>query len=237
MALLRRHPTPLSADRLTLTLAAAAVGTAGTLIAGQFVRLARRRTAESPDAGTVIESAEHALGAATQATQDTVTVALEGYSETPRGETVLFNMLGGFIGGFALMRISTWGIRGGWWPTSNVRVRGRHVHHFVPGILIAFGAGGASLVSESRKLEPILAFPFGFGIGMTFDESALLLELDDVYWSREGMLSIQISLGAAALLGATIIALRILRRGEQSSEEAGLIPDQTGEYRSIVAVG
>ena len=235
MALLRRDPKPLSADRLTLGLAAAAIGTGGTLIAGQFVRLARRRTAATPDAATVLESAEHALGAATQATQDTVTVAIEGYSETPRGETILFNMLGGFSAGFALMRLSTWGIRGGWWPTTNVKVRGRHVHHFVPGILIAFGAGGAGLVSESRKLETVLAFPFGFGIGMTFDEAALLLELDDVYWSREGLLSVQVSLGAAALLGATIIALRMLRRGEQSSEEAGLIPDETGEYRSPVA--
>ena len=49
------------------------------------------------------------------------------------------------------------------------------------------------------------------------------------------MLSVQISLGAAAVLGATIIALRILRRGERSSEEAGLIPDETGEYLSPVA--
>ena len=64
----------------------------------------------------MLESAEHALGAATQATQDTVTVAREGYSAAPRHETVLFNILSGFSGAFALMRLSTWGIRGGWWP-------------------------------------------------------------------------------------------------------------------------
>ena len=224
----RKRPTT---DRLTVGLAVGAIATAGTVLGGQFARMVRRRVeAEADGAASVLESAEHALGAATQATQDTVTVALEGYSETPRGESVLFNILSGFCGGFALMRLSTWGIRSGWWPAGNVNVKGRHVHHFVPGILIAFASGGAGLTSQNKRLEELLAFPFGAGIGMTFDEAALLLELDDVYWSREGMVSVQVSLGAAGLLGATILALRILRRGEKSSEEAGLIPDQTGEF-------
>jgi hypothetical protein len=66
---------------------------------------------------------------------------------------------------------------------------------------------------------------------MTFDEAALLLELDDVYWSREGLLSIQLSLGLAGVLGATIIALRMIGRGVRESEQAGRIPDETGGYR------
>ena len=43
--------------------------------------------------------------------------------------------------------------------------------------------------------------PFGAGIGMTFDEAALLLDLRDVYWTREGVLSVQLSLGLAGMLG------------------------------------
>jgi hypothetical protein len=128
------------------------------------------------------------------------------------------------------MRLSTTGIRGGWWPFGNVRVRGRHIHHFVPGILVAFAAGGAGLVTQSERLEELLAFPFGAGIGLTFDEAALLLDLRDVYWTREGILSVQISFGAAAILGATILGLRMLRRGERRGEEAGLIPTETGEF-------
>jgi hypothetical protein len=229
----RRREEP-RADRLTLALAALALGTVGTVIGGQFARMVRRRVTEQapPDSG-VLESAELALGAAGKATQDTVTVAVEGYSETPRGETIVFNILNGFIAGFALMRLSTWGIRGGWWPAGNVRVGGRHVHHFVPGILIAFAAGGTGLVTQSQRLETALAVPFGAGIGMTFDEAALLLELDDVYWSREGVLSVQVSLGMTAILATTLIALRMLRRGEKVSEEAGLIPDESGEYVAI----
>ena len=221
---------------MTLGLAAGAVATAGTVLIGQVARMARRRqAAASADAG-VIETAEHALEAATQATQDTVTVAIEGYAAAPKREAVLFNVLSGFSAGFALMRFSAWGIRGGWWPLGNVRVGGRHVHHFVPGILTAFLAGGAGLVTESERLEQLLAVPFGAGIGMTFDEAALLLELEDVYWSREGVLSVQLSLGLAGVLGAAIIALRMLRRGERESEQAGLIPAQTGEYTAASPV-
>jgi hypothetical protein len=75
----------------------------------------------------------------------------------------------------------------------------------------------------------MLAVPFGAGIGLTFDEAALLLDLEDVYWTREGVLSVQASLGTAALLSATIIALRIFRRGEERSVARGLIPDMEGE--------
>jgi hypothetical protein len=219
------------ADRLTLGLAAVAVATTGTVLAGQIVRRTRRRLAETGEVEGVLESTEHALGAATQAAQDSLTVAIEGYAAAPKQETVLFNLLGGFTGSFALMRLSTWGIRRGWWPAGNVRLGGRHVHHFVPGILIAFLSGGAGLITKNDALEQVLAVPFGAGIGMTFDESALLLELDDVYWSREGLLSVQLSFGLAAVLGATIIGLRMLSRGERQSEDAGLIPDETGEYR------
>ena len=57
--------------------------------------------------------------------------------------------------------------------------------------------------------------PFGVGMGLTLDESALLLELDDVYWSEEGILSVQIALAVAAMLAAVALAGRFLRRGEQ----------------------
>ena len=53
-------------------------------------------------------------------------------------------------------------------------------------------------------------------MGLTMDESALLLDLDDVYWSEEGIVSVQIALAVTALLGAVAIASRFLRRGEQA---------------------
>jgi hypothetical protein len=212
------------ADRLTLGLAGLAAATAGSVIAGELLRLARRRAQELPEGETVLDTAEHALAAAGEATSDTVSIAIEGYEATPRGETILFNILSGFVGAFALIRLSTTGIRAGWNPFGSVRVRGRHIHHFVPGILLAFGAGGAALVTQSDRLEQTLAVPFGAGIGLTFDEAALLLDLRDVYWTREGLLSVQLSSGLAAILGGTIIFLRMLRRGEEAAEERGEIP-------------
>lgn len=226
---LRRHDGH-RADLLTLTLAGAAIATAGTVIGTELARLARRRlrVAEEdpavPTPTTVLETAEQAIVSTQLATQDAVAVAVEGYAATPRHETVLFNLLVGFTGAIALMRTSTAGIRAGWWPLGNVSLGGRHIHHFVPGIVIAFGAGAAALLTEDEELESVLAVPFGIGMGMTLDEAALLLDLRDVYWTREGILSVQLSLGAAALMGGTLLGLRMLRRGERESEQAGIIP-------------
>ena len=217
-------------DRLTLALAGVALATAGTVFAGELLRLARRRVREAeadPEVETpsgVFETAEQAIVTTQQATQDAVAVAIEGYQATPRHETILFNLLSGFLGSFALMRISTAGIRAGWWPFGEITIGGRHIHHFVPGIVLAFVTGGAALFTQDEKLETTLAIPFGAGVGMTIDEAALLLDLRDVYWTREGILSVQLSLGALALMGGTILALRMLRRGEERAEEQDVIP-------------
>jgi hypothetical protein len=219
-----RRKSARRADRLTLGLATVAVGTAGTVIATEIARLARRRI-QPPAAPAILhEGPERPLEATGRATQDAVAVLVEGYEATSRTEKVLFNMLTGFVSAFALIRLSTAGIRGGWWPAGNVRLGGRHIHHFVPGILIAFASGALALLTESSKLETRLAIPFGAGIGLTFDEAALLLDLRDVYWTREGILSVQVSFGLAATLGGTILALRMLRRGEERVEAEGRIP-------------
>jgi hypothetical protein len=184
---------------------------------GQFSRMFARRASEAHDPEALLESAPAAAA-------DTVGVAVRGYEEAPRYETVLFNLLAGFLGSFALVRLSTWAIRDGRGPFRNVSIGGRHIHHFVPGILLAFGSGTAALLTDDDELEQWLALPMGAGIGLTFDEAALLLDLRDVYWSREGLLSIQLSLGATAILSIAILTLRMLRRGERRQEQEGLIP-------------
>ncbi len=204
-----------SAERVTVGLAALTLVSAGAVVAGEVSRMLKRRQ-ERKEAVTA-----EALGLAAS---DTATVALTAYEEAPRHETVLFNILTGFLGAFATVRLTTWGIRGGWWPTSDIIVGDTHVHHFVPGILIAFGSGGAALVTENSRAEETLAFGFGAGMGLTFDEAALLLDLQDVYWSRQGLLSVQISFAIAATLSASILAMRMLRRGERKAEDEELIP-------------
>jgi hypothetical protein len=205
-------------ERATVGLAAVAIGAAGAVIVDQFGRLAARRAHEGRD-----EDHQLTLVPA-EAAKDTVAVAVRGYVAAPRSETVLFNLLAGFLGAFATVRLSTWGIRNRWGPFRNVHIRGRHVHHFVPGILVAFTAGTIALLTDDDELEQRLAIPMGAGIGLTFDEAALLLDLRDVYWTREGLLSVQLSLGATAILSIAILTQRMLRRGERRQEEEGLIP-------------
>ncbi|HEX3323606.1 MAG TPA: hypothetical protein VHR65_00500 [Solirubrobacterales bacterium] len=204
-------------ERATLGLATVALGGSGMVLAGQFGRMLQRRSHQDRDGESLVEVAPAAA-------LDTVGVAVSGYSEAPRTETVLFNLLAGFLASFALVRLSTWGIRDNWWPFRNVRVGGRHIHHFVPGILIAFASGTTALLTDDEGLEEKLAMSTGVGMGLTFDEAALLLDLRDVYWTRQGLLSVQLSLGATAILSIAILTQRMLRRGERRQEAEGLIP-------------
>ena len=217
--------TDRKADRATVALAVFAAGSLGTLVAGEVLRLARRRR-ESREAETPETIAE----AAGQATRDTLAVARRGIIATPHHETVLFNILQGFLSAFAFARLATWGIRQSWWPSGNIHVSGRHIHHFVPGIVLAFGSGVAGLTTRDERVESALAIPFGVGMGLTMDEAALLLDLRDVYWTRQGLLSVQVSLGVSATLAATILGLRMLRRGEERGVQEGLIPAFAGEH-------
>ena len=208
-----------SAERATVGLAVLAIGAAGTLVTGELLRLARRRR-DSQETDTPA----NLVDAAGYATRDTIAVARRGIRATPHHEAVLFNILQGFLGGFVIARLSTWGIRHGWWPAGNVQVSGRHIHHFVPGIVLAFASGVGAITTRNESVESALAVPFGVGMGLTMDEAALLLDLRDVYWTRQGLLSVQVSLGVTATLAATILGLRMLRRGEERGVEEGLIP-------------
>jgi hypothetical protein len=206
-------------ERATVGLATVALGTAGAVLADQFSRMLRRRSQEHGN-----HNPEALIESAPAAAVDTVSVAVRGYVAASRSETVLFNLLGGFLGSFALVRLSTWGIRDKRGPFRNVRIGGRHIHHFVPGILIAFTSGTVALLTDNDSVEQRLAVPMGAGIGLTFDEAALLLDLRDVYWTRQGLLSVQLSFGATAILSIAILTQRMLRRGERRQEEEGLIP-------------
>jgi len=214
-------------DRLTRVLGATAVAASGAVLVGEGIRRYRRRLAERhPEEGTAPrpESTVEALQVAGRASQDTLAVAVAGYNAASRSETAMFNLFSGFVGASLFVRVSTLGIREGWWPFGNVSVGGRHIHHYVPGILLAFGSGAVGLVTESHSLETALAIPFGAGVGLTFDEAALLLDFKDVYWSREGVLSVQLSLAMASFLAATILGMRMLQRGEATVSERGLMP-------------
>jgi hypothetical protein len=116
-------------------------------------------------------------------------------------EQGLFLVLVGFVGSFAFIRISTRlqrSPRVSWWPGSVVTDSGVHLHHLVFGIvtMMAAGAGGFLAFGQTPWTE-ICAFAFGIGAGLTIDEFALWVYLDDVYWAEEGRKSIDATVIAA----------------------------------------
>lgn len=209
----RRRKRPLAPGRGTLLLGALATASLATVIA---VELRRARQHGSDEA-----------------VADVARVARAGYRDVPTRENSMFNLLTSFTTTFLVVRTVTYALktRSTVGPFRTLRVGHRHIHHYVPGIVIALASGAAAIVSRDERLEPVLAVPFGIGMGLTLDESALLLELEDVYWTHEGLLSVQITLTVVAMLGALALGLRFLRRGEEivlepggSSTEADLIP-------------
>jgi len=116
----------------------------------------------------------------------------------------LYLVLIGFILSFAFIRMSTRLMRSPrvpWWPGSIVSDSGVHLHHLVFGIvtMMVAGAGGFAAFGNSPWTE-ICAFAFGIGAGLTIDEFALWVYLDDVYWAEEGRSSIDATVIAAALM-------------------------------------
>jgi hypothetical protein len=131
-------------------------------------------------------------------------------------EQGLFLVLVGFILSFAFIRMSTRLMRSPkvpWWPGSIVSDSGVHLHHLVFGIvtMMIAGAGGFLAFGHTPWTE-ICAFAFGIGAGLTIDEFALWVYLDDVYWAEEGRKSIDATVIAAAgmmlvLLGFTPLTI------------------------------
>jgi hypothetical protein len=160
---------------------------------------------------------DRVVEAAVEAGVETTAVALAGYQAAPAQENALFNLFASFVVSLVASRAIAFGLRDRrrLGPFRNLRVGRRHIHHFVPGIVLAFLAGAIAIVTRDEDLEPKLALFFGAGMGLTMDEAALLLELDDVYWTEEGLLGVQIGAGLVGLLGALAIGLRFLRRGEE----------------------
>jgi hypothetical protein len=145
----------------------------------------------------------------------------EGYAVSRTRENALFNMLASFTVAFGITRGITWTIRtkGGIGPIKDVVVGDRHIHHFLPGGILALAAGGVAIGSKGQAYDKYLAFPFGVGVALVLDETALLLELDDVYWTEEGVLSVQIAFAAIAMLSALAYLIRMLRHGEAQDSE------------------
>jgi hypothetical protein len=127
-------------------------------------------------------------------------------SGSSRGAAAL--VLLGFVASFLFIRTSARMIRAevSWWPGSVQTASGLHLHHLVWGICLMIAAGFIGFAVEPESLwSKVAAIAFGIGCGLTLDEFALWVRLDDVYWANEG----RMSLDAVALVVA-FMALVVL---------------------------
>jgi hypothetical protein len=201
----------------TLTLSAAAGVATVALVTAEVLRVWRRGHAPAPTGSREL------LRGGRIAARETVAVVRAGYRSGTANETAVLLLFVSFGTTFAAARAVTHSIRRGAGPLRNVRIAERHIHHFVPGILLVLLAGGGSIAMRHEQLDQWLALPFGGGAALIVDETALLIELSDVYWSKEGVLSIDVGLGATSALACLALVVRLLRRGEAAVLPAGRV--------------
>ena len=153
-------------------------------------------------------------------------LALAAWHVLDDAKRALFFLLVGFILTFVLARLNTRVTRArggsGLGAGSIVTPGGIHIHHSVFGIIgmIVFGILEFALQPGSPWIE-IFALFFGSGAALTLDEFALILHLEDVYWTGEGRTSID-----AVILGVTFITLLL----------TGLTPRSFSEVGDVVAL-
>jgi hypothetical protein len=118
-----------------------------------------------------------------------------------------------FAATFGGVRGITWSIRAGKGPFRNLSVGGEHLHHYMWGIAMLTGVGAVAVRGEDRhRRHPAVALSYGAGLALIVDEFALLLDLQDVYWARQGRISVDLGIGTIGAAGSYFAALPVLRK-------------------------
>ncbi|GAA3844665.1 hypothetical protein ACFS5L_00025 [Streptomyces phyllanthi] len=121
------------------------------------------------------------------------------------GKLPLLLALTSFVLTFMITRVITRMIRAGKGPFRNIDSGGVHIHHVVPGVVLTVTGGFGAVASGRHGVGPALcAVLFGVGVGLMLDEFALILHLDDVYWTEQGRKSVEMVVLTAALVGLVL---------------------------------
>ena len=113
---------------------------------------------------------------------------------------------------FGAVRGVTYSIKNGKGPFRNLSVGGEHLHHYMWGIGLVSGVGGVAVHGEeTRRRHPLVALSYGAGLALIVDEFALLLDLEDVCWAKQGRISVDLGIGASSLAGTYFAALPLFR--------------------------
>jgi len=115
----------------------------------------------------------------------------EGLLGEARASVAAFTL--GLLLTFLGVRINTRLIRAKvkWWFHDIESEGGLHVHHMVIGVVLMVVTGLVLIATTPEGLAlQLCALVFGAGVALTLDEFALILRLQDVYWTSEGRLSV-----------------------------------------------
>ncbi len=81
-------------------------------------------------------------------------------------------------------------------------IKGQHLHHYNLGIAMLMAVGGIAVHGqESRRRHPVTAASYGAGAALIVDELAILLDVQDVYWAKQGRTSVDAAFAALGLGG------------------------------------
>ena len=129
-------------------------------------------------------------------------IAIQAIGEATLGEArasiAAFTV--GLLVTFLAVRINTRLIRAkvSWWFHDIESEGGVHVHHMVIGVVLMVTSGVIDMALLPTGLwQQIVSFLFGVGVALTLDEFALILRLQDVYWTKEGRMSVDAVIVAA----------------------------------------
>ncbi|GGX66167.1 hypothetical protein [Streptomyces fructofermentans] len=147
------------------------------------------------------------------------------------GKVPLLLALTSFVLTFVITRVVVRMIRAGKGPFGNVEAGGVHIHHVVPGVVLTVLGGFGAVASGRHGFgSAVFAVVFGIGAGLVLDEFALILHLDDVYWSEEGRKSVEVVVLTAALVGLMLSGFLPFGVNDLSDDE---LQDRGGVIVSI----
>jgi hypothetical protein len=95
-----------------------------------------------------------------------------------------------------------------WWP-GNIESGDLHIHHLVFGICLVLIAGFLGFAADLQSpWWHVSAVSFGIGAGLTIDEFALWLYLRDVYWAKQGRLSVDAGIIATVFAVLVVVGTK-----------------------------
>jgi hypothetical protein len=151
------------------------------------------------------------------------------------GKQPLLCVFLGLLGAFLFIRISVRMIRSdvSWWPKNVESSGGLHVHHVVFGVvfMIIAGFGLASPAGDNRPWGEIFGALFGVGTALVLDEFALILHLEDVYWSEQGRLSVD-----TVVLGTAVCGLLLVGAAPFGADEASADGESSSGWGYAVTI-